>query len=189
MNWDAIGAIAELIGSIAVVFTLGYLAVQLRHSSKSTRLASAHGLANTYTEFLSQISSDPEVADLYLKAIAGEDDLTKGERLRFDALVLQMYRNADVHFHSYMDGSMTEELWDVTENGFIQIFQSPGGQSSWERQRHFISETFRTHIETKYGRPGGNIGDASEKAPQSSRETKRASAHAPPPNKPLEPNA
>ena len=32
MNWDAVGAIAELLGAFAVFFTLIYLAVQVRHS-------------------------------------------------------------------------------------------------------------------------------------------------------------
>ena len=30
MDWDALGAIGELIGAVAVVATLGYLAIQLR---------------------------------------------------------------------------------------------------------------------------------------------------------------
>ena len=34
MNWDAIGAIGEIIGAIAVVATLAYLAQQIRYSSK-----------------------------------------------------------------------------------------------------------------------------------------------------------
>ena len=32
MNWDAVGAVAELLGSLAVLATLAYLAVQVRHS-------------------------------------------------------------------------------------------------------------------------------------------------------------
>lgn len=34
MNWEAIGAIGELIGALAVVLTLVYLAVQVRHSKQ-----------------------------------------------------------------------------------------------------------------------------------------------------------
>jgi heme/copper-type cytochrome/quinol oxidase subunit 1 len=37
MNWDAIGAIGEIVGAAAVVFFLIYLAVQLRQSAKFTR--------------------------------------------------------------------------------------------------------------------------------------------------------
>ena len=35
MNWDALGAIAELLGAIAVLATLLYLARQIRESSKA----------------------------------------------------------------------------------------------------------------------------------------------------------
>ena len=35
MNWEALGAIGEIVGAVAVVVTLGYLAVQIR---KNTRL-------------------------------------------------------------------------------------------------------------------------------------------------------
>jgi hypothetical protein len=34
MNWDAIGAIAEGVGAIAVVVTLAYMAVQMRTANK-----------------------------------------------------------------------------------------------------------------------------------------------------------
>lgn len=37
MSWDAIGAIAELLDAIAVIVTIGYLATQLRQSSKISR--------------------------------------------------------------------------------------------------------------------------------------------------------
>ena len=38
MNWEAISAIGEIVGATAVVITLGYLAVQIR---QSTRVAQA----------------------------------------------------------------------------------------------------------------------------------------------------
>ena len=32
MNWDAIGAIGEILGAIVVIATLGYVAVQIRQN-------------------------------------------------------------------------------------------------------------------------------------------------------------
>ena len=41
MNWDAVGAIAELLGAVGVIASLVYLATQIRHSreqmSQNTR--------------------------------------------------------------------------------------------------------------------------------------------------------
>jgi len=31
VNWDAIGAIGEIVGAVAVLITLLYLAIQVRH--------------------------------------------------------------------------------------------------------------------------------------------------------------
>ena len=40
MNWDAIGAIGEIIGAAAVVATLFYLARQINDGSKQIKMAS-----------------------------------------------------------------------------------------------------------------------------------------------------
>ena len=39
MNWDAIGAIAELLGAVGVIASLVYLATQIRHSRDQMRAA------------------------------------------------------------------------------------------------------------------------------------------------------
>ena len=36
MNWEAIGAVAEIIGAAAVMISLVYLAVQIRHTVRRT---------------------------------------------------------------------------------------------------------------------------------------------------------
>ena len=49
MNWDAIGAIGQILGAMAVLVTLGYLAVQIRvarstatDANRLTRAAGVH---------------------------------------------------------------------------------------------------------------------------------------------------
>jgi hypothetical protein len=40
MNWDAIGAIGEVVGALGVVVTLAYLAIQIRQNTDSARVLS-----------------------------------------------------------------------------------------------------------------------------------------------------
>ena len=57
MNWDAIGAIAETVGTLAVLVTLVYLAIQLRVSNKQREIESyRHNLEglNTICGILSE---------------------------------------------------------------------------------------------------------------------------------------
>ncbi len=50
MNWEAIGAIGEILGAFAVVLTLAYLAVQVRYAKLATadqnRLNRANGVCD-----------------------------------------------------------------------------------------------------------------------------------------------
>jgi hypothetical protein len=41
MNWEALGAIGETVGAVAVVVTLGYLAVQIRRNTRWLRASIA----------------------------------------------------------------------------------------------------------------------------------------------------
>ena len=43
MNWEAIGAVGESLGSIAVFVTLGYLAIQIRHARAEASRALSQG--------------------------------------------------------------------------------------------------------------------------------------------------
>ena len=50
MNWDAIGAIGEIIGAIAVVLSLIYLSVQVKKQSEESKIAGMHNIAVGFRE-------------------------------------------------------------------------------------------------------------------------------------------
>jgi hypothetical protein len=67
MNWDAIGAVGQVLGSIAVFITLGYLAVQVRHARQEAQRALSQGRAEAHRDLLAQVS-DARVLRVQLKA-------------------------------------------------------------------------------------------------------------------------
>jgi hypothetical protein len=52
MNWDAISAIGEVVGAMAVILTLIYLALQIRRSTLESQMAAAHALTNQLNQIL-----------------------------------------------------------------------------------------------------------------------------------------
>ena len=50
MNWEAIGAVGELLGAIGVIVTLGYLAVQIRQNTRATGASTVHGINNSIAD-------------------------------------------------------------------------------------------------------------------------------------------
>jgi len=62
VNWDAIGAIGQVLGSIAVFITLGYLAVQVRHQRQENRRALSQGRAQSARELTGLFLDEKTVA-------------------------------------------------------------------------------------------------------------------------------
>ena len=62
MNWEAIGAIGEVLGAAAVVATLGYLAVQIRQNSRAVKNSAAQSMLSEANASLRVASSDPSTA-------------------------------------------------------------------------------------------------------------------------------
>jgi hypothetical protein len=86
MNWDAIGAVAELLGAIAVFCTLAYLALQIKQSNKQSLDNATEALISNSNNLRFSLIENAEVADLFLKAEAGET-LTASEYLRYRLLI------------------------------------------------------------------------------------------------------
>ena len=72
MDWNAIGAIGEVCGAIAVVITLIYLSRQLRENTKSIRLQSVESTYNDWNAVLRDMQNIDGVGLAYRKALKGE---------------------------------------------------------------------------------------------------------------------
>ncbi len=88
MNWDAIGALGEIIGALAVLITLIYLAVQVRQAKHQLDLNSAQARAVHMRDLLMPIATDPSLASIMIKAghpPYGDFGLNSEEAHRFGA--------------------------------------------------------------------------------------------------------
>ncbi len=73
MDWDAIGAIGEVGGALAVVFTLLYLARQLKEHTKSLRIQSLDSTFKEWDGFIHEVQSLERVGGIYRKILANEE--------------------------------------------------------------------------------------------------------------------
>jgi hypothetical protein len=68
MSWDAISAIGQMLGSIAVFVTLGYLAVQVRHAHDEMQRSVSQARADGVRQFSSMRATDVRLNALNSKA-------------------------------------------------------------------------------------------------------------------------
>ena len=92
MNWEAIGAIGELIGAMAVVITLVFLAIQVRYSTKSMdesnrlqRAAAIDRHADSVSRWRGRVVENEDLARIWFAAIHDEE-LSDLDQLRLNNL-------------------------------------------------------------------------------------------------------
>jgi len=84
MNWDALGAIGELVGATAVLVTLIYLAVQVRQARKMQLAESIRATRAERREFFTSLRDSPFIPDIFEKLSQGHE-LSHSEDYRLTA--------------------------------------------------------------------------------------------------------
>jgi len=142
MNWDALGAVAELLAAVGVIVSLLYLATQIRQNTQSVR-------ANTYQEFTresAEISrlmlSNPEMIDEFLPVLSGERPFDPQRDVRFHLTCGLYARNLQAAFVELERGRIDQRLFDSYASYHIDYWVSrPGWEHWWELNRkHFDPE-------------------------------------------------
>ena len=61
MNWEAVGAIGEVVGAFGVILTLGYLAIQVRQNSAVVRSSTRQAISTAQSEIGYRLAENSEL--------------------------------------------------------------------------------------------------------------------------------
>ena len=124
MNWDAVGAIGEIVSAIAVLGTLIYLAMQIRQSSDTQRAQTHQQLAHDRIINYRLMIANKEIRDAVSKAQFGKPLTTDEQRLLYwlSMANLRAYEN-ELYQHSkgMIEDEELELQRKVLEYPYIQI--------------------------------------------------------------------
>jgi hypothetical protein len=149
MNWEAIGAVGEVLAAAGVIISLLYLAVQIRGDARAKRAATAHDQAVASRDVLLSIANNPGLADLLFRGIRDFAALEGAELPRFSSLLGHMCRNWEDAFFQWTEGHLDLRLWHGFEASIDDFFSYPGLQAWWKTRSHWHAEQFQALIEKK----------------------------------------
>ncbi len=144
MNWDAVQAVAESIGALAVVVSIAYVALQIRQNTRSIRASAHQDLLNHVAQLNLRITDDPTLATLILKARVSPLDPASvgGIRLRaMNATLLRHYAHA---YSQFREGILSEDQWRVFEASLRRNLRRPNTRLDWE----FFAEEFSPEFQS-----------------------------------------
>lgn len=159
MNWDALGAIGEVGGAIAVVATLGYLASQVRHAKTELQGVRFEKVMADYRDWYRQIST-PEAATIWAKGIRDFGGLETEERVQFHGLAQQLITTYEQERAFLAEGIFPQDQFRTHEDWMVSFLSTPGGSEWWKVARSDWSQGANRRL-TDLVRQKGEPWDAS----------------------------
>ena len=146
MNWDALSAVSQLIGSLAVVLSVLYLAVQVHQSTRVAKLAMQDAAATALRDVTKPLMENAELERIWRVGLEDISALSIEERARFFHAVYQFLKAFEtIHFH-YVYGMMDRDLWEGWHGLLRHYVVAPGMAHYWKLRPEVFSERFRNFV-------------------------------------------
>lgn len=145
VNWEAVGAVGESLGALAVVISLIYLASQIRVQNKESRIGSVHEIIEAFRDSVATVQ-DRDRAELVARARYEFDELSAAQRIQFIAIVQSILRVWEEAFFQYKESRLDPQIWEAMLNQWTDFFAMDGFQKVWELRRHTYSRDFRHFV-------------------------------------------
>lgn len=150
MNWDAIGAIAELIGAIGVVASLVYLGIQLRQNSKTISEEIFQSLLNNYHGAMDNLISDRAVNRIWHLGLRDFDALDADDKRLWLTQMhasLRRYENIILQSQKY---PVNKGVIAGIQNQWHWLLNQPGARKFWPKAYGVYSDEFVKFVEQRH---------------------------------------
>jgi len=141
-------AIAEVVGAVAIVVSLVYVATELRHNTEATKAATFQQMVALSSDNLMAIAQDADLASIYSRGVSDSDSLTNNEQFRFFLVIRLQWRGMEAAYFQWRHGVLGDSEWSGYEILMCKELSAlTGQQASWEYHRGSLSPEFVSFIE------------------------------------------
>ena len=147
MNWEAIGAVGEVLGGLGVIATLGYLAVQIRQNTRSIRDSAFQAMASSVGELTRLLGTHPQSSALLRRGVQSPDELSEDEWFQFSMLTHSIINDFQNYHWMHERGLIDDSLWTATANNLRTQMKLPGYQAWWKRNPIGLAPAFTEYVE------------------------------------------
>lgn len=147
MNWEAISAVGEIVGAIAVIVTLIYLAIQVRDSVRASRSAAVTDATTAMQAWYLEVGSDPQTARVFLDGMKNPASLSSHDQFQFVMLVHAAFLGFQRSYFLSRAGTLDVELRDSIGTAVHAVNQLPGVHMYWKQRKSYFQPEFIAWIE------------------------------------------
>ena len=146
MNWDALGAMGEILGAGAVVASLAYLAVQVKVQNAEARAAAMHNISVGFRDAISGLA-DEQMATLVSRANAEAEDLSESELIQLYAAIQRIFRVWEEAYLLQRRGRLDEDIWDSMMRQYRVAIGTKAFLRVWENRKNMFNSDFQEFVD------------------------------------------
>ena len=133
MNWDAINTVIQVVGLIAVVVTLVYLAAQVRQGNVFAKLQARQRMIEQQDSELYAQMADPSITYASVK----DGPLTADEQARLSLFLIAFLRQREWEWFQYREGVLDEAAYRSYHDVILIHLGTPRARKWWKSLGRF----------------------------------------------------
>ncbi|MBV1906153.1 MAG: hypothetical protein KUG75_08745 [Pseudomonadales bacterium] len=147
MNWEAIGAIGEIVGAMSVFLTLIYLAAQIRQNTSAVKVAAVDAAVHHVSTVRQALFSDDELVGINMQGNDDPSRLDEKALIRYRLVIHNILMSvSNIHTQSLLTG-LTRSYWESHIPVIERILSTAGGAWFWSNFRQEFEESFRDEVD------------------------------------------
>ena len=151
VNWDALGAVAELAGAAGVIASLLYLTAQVRASNRAAAVAAKLESTRLLNAFMDLLIERPELDELLTRSRTGLAALSPEEYRRFSNMSLKAFWYFSAAYFQFRARTLAESDWFEVRAVIHYWVGSRGCREWWAKVGRFMyGEPFVAFVESEF---------------------------------------
>ncbi|MFO1014075.1 MAG: hypothetical protein U1E50_09955 [Caulobacteraceae bacterium] len=149
MSLTEIAEVSQIVGAIAVVVSLIYVAFQLRQTQAALVRAEANATQDQFSAIRLAIVSDPDVARLWRLALEGEASGEAVDELRVEYLIAeQMWASFHVWDRARRGLSASGDWTKTGARQLVRMLSTERGRTWWSRAKRGLAPAFVADLDS-----------------------------------------
>jgi len=135
MKLTELAAIGDVVGGIAVLITLLYLAYQLRQTAVIERTAGNRELLSRCRDWVELTTTNPGLAEVLRKALSDWGSATPEEKERANGWMLSAALQGETALYMWRAGLINKASYQGFIGVIVAVASTPGGRIWWDSAR------------------------------------------------------
>jgi hypothetical protein len=134
MTLSDLASLGSFVSGFAVLFSLIYLALQVRQTERNQQISIRHSRVSRTVE-LHVALADPAVATTWLHGSGSPQEITQTELSQFTHLCRAHFFHFEDSFYQREEGLLNDEAFETVVAGARLLARSPGLRAAWRVAR------------------------------------------------------